>query len=237
MSPWLRARVHVDRVVAVVLGVAAAPLVAVLACLAYLDSPGRPLIRLRRIGQHGRPFYLWKLRTMVAENADGTARGDSLTATEDRRITTLGRMLRHYRLDELPQLVNVVRGEMALIGPRPESPAYVDLADPVWRDVLEARPGIAGPTQVLVADKEAEVVSTAGHADAYRAVVLPLKLELDRWYVRAASPLVDLRVVMGLIQRLLRPANETALYRLLARQVPAAAALAGPDGRRDQART
>lgn len=235
MSAWLRARASIDRVIALFLGVGAAPIVAILAGITSLTSRGRPLIRLRRIGQHGRTFYVWKLRTMVAENMDGTSQGESFTVADDYRITALGRTLRHYRLDELPQLINVVCGEMTLIGPRPEAPAYVDLADPIWQEILQARPGIAGPTQVLVADKEAEMVSAAGHADAYRSAVLPLKLALDRWYVRTASPVVDMHVALGVIQRFLRPATRTGLYRLVVSQVPEAAAL-GPDGRASRGR-
>jgi lipopolysaccharide/colanic/teichoic acid biosynthesis glycosyltransferase len=134
-------------------------------------------------------------------------------------------------LDELPQLINVLAGHMALLGPRPETPAYVDLTDERWREVLRARPGLAGPTQVLVADWEMQFVASADHADAYGAVIVPLKLAIDLWYVQKASPWIDLLVVTALAQRFIGPPTRTALYARVAAEVPAAVLLDAHHGR------
>jgi len=205
-------RVRVDRGVALIGGVVAAPLLAVLALLVLVVDRQRPFVGLPRVGQQGVPFTLWKLRTMRPPTGEAAA----FTVRDDRRITRLGARLRRYRLDELPQLWNVVRGEMALIGPRPESPEYVDPAAPAWAAVLPARPGIAGPTQVVVHAWEAEVTSVA----TYRDQVLPRKLEVDAWYLGAASPTVDLDVARSLLRSVTRPDRETPVHRRLGRALP-----------------
>jgi hypothetical protein len=136
----------------------------------------------------------------------------------DPRVTSLGRRLRHYRLDELPQLANVVKGEMALLGPRPETPVYVDLDDPRWKAVLQARPGIAGPTQVLIHDFEAGLAIT--DLKRYEAEMVPVKLAIDQWYLHHASPGVDLLVVIALAERFVLRRTTTHLHRRLEREIP-----------------
>ena len=222
MSPWLRRRQALDRVAAAALGLIVSPLVAVLALLARRGSRGPGLVGLPRVGRGGVPFRIWKVRTMVAETADGAAAGAPLTAAADARVTRLGRRIRPARLDELPQLWNVVRGEMALLGPRPEAPSYVSGDDPRWGAVLKARPGIAGPTQLVVADWEARLIGT-GEGDAYRERVLPVKLAIDRWYVQQATPRLDLAILTGLVQRLVLGRRRTALHDLVEAAVPEAA--------------
>jgi lipopolysaccharide/colanic/teichoic acid biosynthesis glycosyltransferase len=108
---------------------------------------------------------------------------------------------------------------MALVGPRPEAPAYVDVADSTWQAVLAARPGIAGPTQLLVADWEAAVVGT-GDGDLYAERILPVKLAIDRWYVEHASPRVDGLVLVGLARRLLGLRRPGRLEHLVGLEVP-----------------
>ena len=217
---WLQLRPYADRVVAAILLAMAAPLLAVLLRLIRRADGGPGLVRLCRIGKDGQPFGMWKLRTMQAEGVDGTAAGAPLTAANDARITPIGRRLRRHRVDELPQLWNVLRGDMALIGPRPETPEYVDLSDPRWAAVLMVRPGIAGPTQVLVHSWEAAAVEASTAADPYRDEVLPLKLDLDAWYVRKASPRVDLEVLISIVQQFALGVNETAVHRRVARALP-----------------
>jgi lipopolysaccharide/colanic/teichoic acid biosynthesis glycosyltransferase len=226
VSPWLRRRQALDRLVAGLLGLAAAPLIAVLAVLARRGSTGPGLVGLVRVGQGGVPFRIWKVRTMVADAPDGAAGGAPITSAGDPRITGLGRRLRSYRLDELPQLWNVVGGEMSLLGPRPEAPGYVDLDDARWCAVLQARPGIAGPTQLLVADWEAALIGS-GPGDAYADRVLPVKLAIDQWYVERATPAVDLAIVSGLVQRFLLGRPPAALLRLVEAAVPQAAQVQG----------
>lgn len=207
MSPWLARRAPLDRAAAAVLLAVFAPVIAVLAVMKRLEDRGPAFVRLARVGRHGQRFEMLKLRTMRV----GT--GAPITAGGDDRITPLGRRLRRLRLDELPQLLHVVRGEMALIGPRPETPELVDAAAPAWAAVLQARPGIAGPTQLVVEEEESRL--PAEDTVAYYAEhVLPEKLRIDQWYVQNASPLVDLRVVAGLVQRFVLHRPPTALGRL-----------------------
>jgi lipopolysaccharide/colanic/teichoic acid biosynthesis glycosyltransferase len=185
-------------VVAAVLLILVAPVIGVLGVVVRASSAGPALIRLPRVGQGGRPFGIWKLRTMRQAAYAQRAGGSPLTASGDVRITRLGRWLRRYHLDELPQLWNVVRGEMALIGPRPETPEFVDLRDPRWTAVLAARPGILGPTQLVVRGREGSVVA-AGGEEGYRTVLLPAKLAIDAWYVQHASPSLDALVVRSVL--------------------------------------
>jgi lipopolysaccharide/colanic/teichoic acid biosynthesis glycosyltransferase len=223
-TPWLRARLVVDRAVALVASLLLAPIVVVLAVLIRRHDGGRALIRVERIGRGGRPFRMWKLRSMRAEQADGTAGGARLTGgADDDRITPIGRRLRSYHLDELPQLWNVVAGHMALLGPRPEDAAYVDGNDVRWRPVLAVPPGIAGPTQVIVSDWEREALAGDPDGDRYRSSILPAKLAIDRWYVASASPATDLLVAGTLARRLLPGTESWTLKRRVRKDVPEAA--------------
>lgn len=227
MSRWLRLRWTADRLVAAVLGVVLAPLVGVVAVLVRRHDGGPALVALPRVGRAGRPFAIRKLRSMPFVQPDGGAGGSPLTTAGDARVTPLGRTLRRTRLDEVPQLLNVVEGQMALLGPRPETPPFVDLDDPRWQDVLRARPGIAGPTQVIVHHWESRL--PAGGEDVYRHELLPVKLAIDAWYLRRASPWLDVVVVVSLVQSMLHPGGSTALHRRVLREVPEAALLAaGP---------
>lgn len=224
MSTWLRLRAPVDRSAAALLGVFLAPLIAALAYLVRWQSPGPGLVVLSRVGQDGRLFGMLKIRTMRAEQLGGSATGSAITVLNDSRVTLLGKYLRGLRIDELPQLWNVVRGDMATIGPRPESPSYVDSANADWGVVLRARPGIAGPTQVLVADIEAKIMAT-GTTSSYRDDILPLKLAIDRWYVESASPMVDLLILTSLAGRLIARRKPQRLLNRVCTAVPEAKAL------------
>jgi lipopolysaccharide/colanic/teichoic acid biosynthesis glycosyltransferase len=215
-----------DRVVAVLLLVLAAPVLAAATLLVRRDG-GPGLIRVTRVGRHGAPFAMWKVRTMRVAGAGGLAGGPALTGRGDSRVTPVGRLLRGARLDELPQLWNIVRGQMALVGPRPETPEYVDVDDPRWRAVLASPPGVAGATQALVHEWEADLVASGG-ADVYRDRILPVKLAIDGWYVRSACPSVDLEVVRAV----LGPGRGAARRRLLGRVVAAGVAEAAVLGDR-----
>ncbi len=150
---------------------------------------GPLLYRAKRIGERHRPITVYKIRTMQPHTA-----GPMLTAAGDGRITRLGRILRQYKLDELPQLWNVVRGEMSLVGPRPEDPEYVDLTDPLHRFVFGARPGITGRAQ-LEFRHESDLLDRPDAETFYRSTILPRKLELDRDYLETQSIRADLRVL------------------------------------------
>ena len=218
MTPWLRVRWGLDRGVAVVAVVVTAPLWAgIWVAIRALAGPPS-LVRLPRVGRHGEPFSMWKFRSMRPIGDDGRAGGAPITAGEDDRVTPWGRRLRRCRLDELPQLVDVISGRMALLGPRPETPSYVDQTDERWQDVLSARPGIAGPTQVVIVDLEAGL--GIHDLERYEAEMLPVKLAVDRWYLRNASPGVDALVVWSVLQRFLLRRRITAVHRRLIRELP-----------------
>ena len=223
MTRWLRLRWAVDRGAAVVLGVLTAPLAALVwAVVRVVDGPPA-VVRLPRIGRDGVEFAMGKFRSMTVQSASGHAGGTALTVGADPRVTPLGRRLRHYRLDELPQLGNVIRGEMSLLGPRPETPVYVDLDDERWQAVVRARPGIAGPTQVLIHDFEAGLA--VHDLKRYEAEMVPVKLAIDQWYLGHASPSVDLLVLLALVQRFVLRRPTTTLHLRLEREIPEVAEL------------
>lgn len=156
-----------------------------------LDSPGGAFFRARRMGFRGRPFDMIKFRTMRVDNA-----GHSVAGANDSRITPVGGFLRATRLDELPQLWNVLRGEMTLVGPRPELAEFVELHAEEYREILAVPPGITGPTQLRYAGLEPHLLSL--HADPerfYREELLPDKVKLDLAYARSRSFASDLAVL------------------------------------------
>jgi lipopolysaccharide/colanic/teichoic acid biosynthesis glycosyltransferase len=156
-----------------------------------LDSPGSVLFRARRIGYRGRPFDMVKFRTMKVESA-----GHAVAGANDSRITPVGGFLRATRLDELPQLWNVLRGEMSLVGPRPELEEFVAVHAREYREILSVPPGITGPTQLRYAGLEPRLLSL--HADPerfYREQLLPDKVKLDLDYARSRSLAIDLAVL------------------------------------------
>jgi lipopolysaccharide/colanic/teichoic acid biosynthesis glycosyltransferase len=179
-----------ERVVAALGFIAVSPLLAVCAVAVYLEDRGPVLFRQLRMGANGKPFLLLKLRTMRSR-----ARGRSITAEGDSRITAIGKLLRDFKIDELPQLWNVFRGDMSFVGPRPEVPEYVDLSDPRWRVVLSVKPGITDLASLVFRHEERLL---SGHSDVekfYRERLLPQKLDLSAHYVRTRSPAKDARLI------------------------------------------
>jgi lipopolysaccharide/colanic/teichoic acid biosynthesis glycosyltransferase len=181
----------VDLVIAVPGLILAAPLIALAAVAIELDSRGSLFYRGSRVGRDGHEFRIVKLRSMVAgaENA-----GSAVTSAGDPRITRVGRFLRRTKLDEVPQLWNVIRGDMSLVGPRPEHPEYVRLYTPEQRRVLSVRPGITSSTSLTFHDEE-RILAEHGGASAYVDVMLPRKLALDLHYVEHHSVAGDLRIL------------------------------------------
>jgi lipopolysaccharide/colanic/teichoic acid biosynthesis glycosyltransferase len=180
-----------------------APLMGLIALAIKLDSPGSVFFAHRRVGRYGRPFKVLKFRTMVQ---DAPKRGGAITAGHDPRITRVGRILRKTKLDELPQLWNVLKGEMSLVGPRPEVEAYVALWEPTLREkVLSVRPGITGLTQIRYRHEETLLAQQPDPEAYYREVLLPLKLQSDAEYVDRRTLLYDLclilRTVLALFER------------------------------------
>ena len=144
-----------------------------------LDSPGPIFFRGTRVGKGGKLFHVYKFRTMVV-NAPQIGAG--ITAAEDRRVTRVGRFLRRTKIDELPQLFNVLKGEMGLVGPRPEDPRYVALYSPTQRRVLEVRPGITSPASLQFRHEE-ELLQGQNWEQLYREQILPAKLDLELAYL------------------------------------------------------
>ena len=169
-----------------------APLFVMVALWIKLDSPGPVLFRQQRVGRHGAPFSIYKFRTMAAA-AGATLQ---LTVGRDSRITRAGRFLRRYKLDELPQLINVLQGAMSLVGPRPEVPRYVACYPPEVRAiVLSVAPGITDWASILYREESAILGRAADPERAYRETILPAKLDYYVRYVRERSFWTDLRII------------------------------------------
>jgi len=184
------------------LGIAAlAPILLLLACWIRLDSPGPALYRQQRVGRHGTLFWIYKFRTMRHACRDGPL----LTVGLDERITRAGRLLRAYKLDELPQLFNVLVGSMSLVGPRPEVPRYVACyPESVRREVLSVAPGITDWASIAYSQENAILGEADDPEQAYLDEVLPAKLVLYQRYVREHSFLLDLRIIGGTLAALVR---------------------------------
>lgn len=168
-----------DLAIAIPAIVIVSPVIAAAAVAVKLESPGPAFYRGPRVGIGGRPFHIFKLRSMSL-GADRS--GPAVTSAGDARVTRVGRVLRATKLDELPQLWNVIRGDMSLVGPRPEHPDFVRMYTPEQRRVLSVRPGITSETSLEFADEE-DKLAEAGGPDAYATSIMPRKLELDLRYV------------------------------------------------------
>jgi lipopolysaccharide/colanic/teichoic acid biosynthesis glycosyltransferase len=181
----------IDAGVALIALIVLAPVLAMLA-LVVLCAEGRPvLFRQIRIGKNGCPFLILKFRTMHT----GAGVQSAITATDDTRVTRIGAWLRKLKLDELPQFLNVLRGDMSLIGPRPEVPEYVQLDDPLWRTVLQSRPGITDLASLAFRNEEG-MLGPVPDADAYyRSSILPAKLRLNIFYQQSRTLRRDMKLL------------------------------------------
>ena len=168
------------------------PVFLLVGILVKLDSPGPVLYKGDRIGKGGVPFKMYKFRTMVV-SADQM--GPALTHGRDPRTTRVGRILRKWKIDEIPQLLNILRGEMSVVGPRPESPGYVKHYTPEQRQVLRAKPGMTGLTQVKFRHEES-LLSHCKHPEAdYIEKIMPQKLALDLEYLKHQSLFLDIKLI------------------------------------------
>jgi lipopolysaccharide/colanic/teichoic acid biosynthesis glycosyltransferase len=190
-----------DLVVAASALVLLAPLLIIVAIWITLDSSGSPFFRQVRVGRHGIPFRIVKFRTMhVGSHLSGAL----ITASGDVRVTSAGRFLRRFKLDELPQLWNVLRGEMSIVGPRPEVPQYVDLYPPSLKwVVLSVRPGITDPAAIRYMEEEEILARYKDSEEAYRTIHLPRKVRLYVEYVQDQSFSRDFRIILATAGRLL----------------------------------
>ena len=174
------------------------PLMLAVAAAIKLDSRGPVFFRQQRVGRHGALFCIHKFRSMVA---DAPQRGPALTVGADARITRVGRWLRHTRLDELPQLLDVLAGHMSLVGPRPELPQYVAHYPADLRErALSVRPGITDPSSLLYLDESATLARAADPEREYIETILPRKLQC----AAASAAQATLRSDLGVLLRTLR---------------------------------
>lgn len=183
-----------DVIVAAMCLVLLAPLIALAALWVKLDSPGPALFRQERVGRGGQLFRIHKLRTM---QVDAGSRGPGITAQHDARVTRAGLLLRRYRIDELPQFIDVLLGHMSLVGPRPELPRYVAHYPEGLRErVLSVRSGITDPASLEFLDEAAMIAGAADPERAYIEQILPIKLQRQAAYAQRATLASDL-IVLG----------------------------------------
>ncbi len=176
------------------------PLSLVLALMVRLSSPGPVFYKANRVGRNMRPIQVYKFRTMLVSTG-----GPAVTRNGDPRITTVGRWLRASKLDELPQLINVIKGEMSLVGPRPEDPKYVRAYDEKQRRVLTVTPGITSLASVRFRHEEKLLEEAAGKTDLERYYVneiLPTKLAIELDYVQERSTRSDVKILAQTVKSL-----------------------------------
>jgi lipopolysaccharide/colanic/teichoic acid biosynthesis glycosyltransferase len=188
-----------DVVASLIALVLLSPLFAVIALAVRLSSAGPVFHRGERIGRGGAPFRILKFRTMRANGG-----GPAITRRDDARVTPVGRLLRRSKLDELPQLVNVIRGEMSLVGPRPEAPEYVRLYTDDERRVLNVRPGLTSPASLRYRNEESLLAGDDWH-DRYVNEIMRDKLRDDLEYIARRTFFGDLRILFRTFASLFRP--------------------------------
>ena len=179
-----------------------APVLAIAAILIKINSQGPVLFRQKRVGQSGKLFTMFKFRTMGV-----ASKGSLVTAANDVRVTSVGRLLRKTKIDELPELWNVVKGDMSFVGPRPEVPEFVDLNDPLWKIVLEHRPGITDPVTLRLRNEEHLLAQVVDKERYYREVVQPYKLRGYARFVGDKSWKTDLRIIGRTMRAIAFPAT------------------------------
>jgi len=177
-----------------------APVLGVIAAAIRVDSPGPVFFRQERMGKGFKPFSIYKFRTMVV---DASLKGGLLTAGEDPRITRVGRWLRNSKLDELPQLLNVLLGDMSLVGPRPEVLRYVVRFRKHYETILLVRPGITDWASLKYRDESAILAQAVDPEQEYLHRILPDKLRLAEKYVRCSSVRLDLALIFLTLAKLL----------------------------------
>jgi len=160
-----------------------------------MDTAGPAFFRQQRVGRDGRLFAIFKFRSMTV---DAPRRGSALTVRGDRRITRIGRSLRKSKLDELPQLVNVLVGDMSLVGPRPEVPEFMRFYSPEQRDtVMSMRPGMTDYAAILFRDESALLDQSGDPIEIYRRLIMPIKFKHYQRYSREIGILTDLRIILA----------------------------------------
>lgn len=165
-----------------------------------LDSPGPIIFKQKRVGLNGKSFYLYKFRTML-ENRE---KGIKLTSKHDSRITRIGRFLRKHKLDELPQLINIIKGEMSFVGPRPEVPNYVELFREDYNFILRIKPGVTDYASIEFRNESKLIENSKVAENVYIHKILPQKIKLYKKYIKERSFFLDLLIILKTISRLIR---------------------------------
>lgn len=173
------------------------PLFALIAAAIKLTSPGGVFFRQERVGRNFDIFTLYKFRSMIVASD-----GPLITAEKDERITSVGRVLRRFKLDEIPQLINVLLGDMSFVGPRPEVLPYVEMFRDEYAEVLRVRPGITDPASIEYRNESALLASASDPEFLYISQILPRKIELSREYAANASLASDVRLIAKSLLRL-----------------------------------
>lgn len=177
------------------------PLFLVIAILIKLDDGGSVFFRQTRVGQYGKLFKIYKFRTMV-ENAEKL--GAQVTKGDDPRITRVGKFLRKYKLDELPQLINVLKGEMSLVGPRPEVPKFVKLFEEDYKEILQVKPGITDYASLEFKDENELLKGVENPEEVYIKEILPKKIKFYKKYLKEISFTTDLKLILKTIWGIVR---------------------------------
>ena len=180
------------------------PLFAIIAVLIKWDSDGPVFFRQSRIGRHFRPFFIYKFRTMLS---DAPAVGPLLTVGDDPRITRVGRWLRRTKLDELPQLINILTGDMSFVGPRPEVERYVRLFRTEYAEILQVRPGITDLASLKYRAESTLLARSPKPEEEYVTRILPDKLRLGQQYVRELSLGRDVMLIARTLAAVVRPTD------------------------------
>jgi lipopolysaccharide/colanic/teichoic acid biosynthesis glycosyltransferase len=198
------------------------PFLLLIAILIKLASPGPVLYRGVRVGQNGKLFCILKFRSMIV-NAE--QHGGSATAGDDPRLTSIGKFLRRYKLDELPQLFNVLKGEMSFVGSRPEVQKYVDRYSEDYKAILQLRPGITDWASIWNSNEAAVLEGSSDPEKSYEELILPTKIALQRKYLQDHSCSTDLRILFHTFAKLVRedwvpkelePYGKVRRYRIVA---------------------
>lgn len=172
------------------------PILIIISILIKVTSEGPVLFKQKRVGRYGKEFNILKFRTMVV-NAEKL--GNQITVGKDSRITKVGAVLRKYKLDELPQLINVIRGDMSLVGPRPEVPKYVNLYNDEQRKVLDVRPGITDYASIEYRDENSILGKVDNPEEYYINVIMPHKINLNMKYIKKNNVLIDIKIILKTI--------------------------------------
>lgn len=177
------------------------PVFAIIAILIKLDSKGPVFFKQKRVGEYGKEFEILKYRTMVV---DAEKLGKQITVGNDCRITKIGRFLRKYKLDELPQLFNVLKGDMSLVGPRPEVPKYVNLYNEDERAVLNVKPGITDFASIEYRDENEILGSVENPEEYYINIIMKHKLQLNLKYIDNNNLFLDIKIILKTLLKCLK---------------------------------